>query len=240
MKLLSALTVLLSVIAASPAAEMQATVVQKRYTSELPGDLPFMVKPFGSDTGVQLGVLVTGEELTGVLDDSLKVEQILDAKGANIALNRSGDPIAKLGFSPKASEDGKYISFDIEISKYLFATIGKNSFKGSLKIIHGGTLVSAEAKLDPTTVKTCTLGGYDFSYTRDADGDGSLESDKNDALLSQVKLFNGDQEIDSGGTSSMNKHVSRSFNKVPAGPVTLKIRYWNDAKISDLPLQFAF
>ena len=221
-------------------AEMQISIIQKRYSSEIPGDVPFGVKPFGSDAGVGLVALVTGEDLTNILSNSLVADEILDTKGVNVAKNRNDESICEMGFSPNVSPDGKYISFDIKILKYFYANIGKNQFKGKVKVLHGGKLISEEIKINPKSNKPYVVGGYSFIYSRDKDSDGTLVVSKSDDLLNQVKLFDGASEVEGGGTVTMNNFVSYSFEKVPDGDVTLKVKYWKGSEITEIPLVFSF
>jgi hypothetical protein len=240
MKIFIPLTAILLTSTMAFSAEMQIAIIQKKYSAEIPGDVPFGVKPMGSDTGVGLVALVTGEELTNIVSNSLVADEIIDAKGINIGKNRNGESICEMGFSPEVSPDGKYISFDFKIQKFLYGNIGKNQFKGKVKVLHGGKLITEEVKINPKSDKPYVVGGYAFVYSRDMESDGTLVVSKSDDLLSQVKIFDGENEIDGGGTITMNNVVSYGFNKVPVGDVTLKIKYWKGTEITELPLNFSF
>ena len=76
--------------------------------------------------------------MIGIKNESLSIHSVLTGDGKDISRKRNGDPAYRQGSFPKASDDGKYCVFYLEVDDASqFGKVEKISVKGSIIALIG-------------------------------------------------------------------------------------------------------
>jgi len=207
---------------------------------DLPSGLDFMTKPMGYKPGFQIYYLLEGENLIGIKSDSLVLDFINTASGADILKQRSGKPAYKLAPFPKTSEDGRYGIFSIVAKQNQFGKLDGFSIKGTITILTASKHEKKSIELPVAGTQKKNVGP--FSVKIDSGGESPMgfgPSDNNTlsvtfygplASIIEVKVFDSDQELNSQGATWDNTFKTFSYSKPKSDKVTLKVNYWTDQK----------
>jgi hypothetical protein len=214
-------------------------------------ELSFQDKPMGYETGYVIHLLVHGEGIAGIKDDSLAITTLAAADGKNLATGRTGKPAWKMGSFPKVTEDGKVAIFSIEGPDNLLGRVDGVTLTGSITLLLGSEVgTAATGEIDAKASKPVQFPGFTVKTGHAAsvihmlggggDDQGiSVTVEGNLGAIIEVKASQGGAALESSSSSSNDTWRTYDFSGKPAGTVAVTVTYWKDLKEQVLPLQVA-
>lgn len=236
-------------------APLIARAIHITASENIPGDIPFGVRPMGYEPGFHIFYLVEGDGLIGLDESSVKVEYIKDKAGKNITLKRNGKPDYEFGSFPQASDDGKYLTFSIEGKSNQFGSTDEVKIKGQLIAHIADDRKEFKSELNMDSSDPLKMGPF---FVINADnipkdpkgvmGDafaGMIFSDRETLNLGisgpmksiiEVSVFDGDEKINKSGNSIDDKKRVYMYEKRSSKKFRVEISYWD--KVSNVKVMF--
>ncbi len=218
--------------------------------AELPASIGFSDRPMGYDLGAKISYLVEGSDLIGFKDDSLTVTSITTADGKDVSKKRNGKPAWKQGSFPKATDDGKYGIFSIEISENVFGKTDGLKVVGSIVALSGSDRQTKKVVLKLSEEKTEAAGSLKLSLigakkTKDAGGATNgffgggefgvqVVGDINQ--VAEITLSEGDHKLDAQGSSWSGTQRTWNFSRPTGDSVTVELSWWNKLTAVTVPI----
>lgn len=210
--------------------------IQATFSAPIPDDVPFDVKPMGYDKpGYQIVYLVKGENISGIDEESLKIDMVRTKDGKDISKNFKGKPTYELGPFAKVADNGKYARFTVSIEPDKIT-------QSEIPEVHGSISVSTAGGTEVKTVQLKTSGGEpqtagQFTVSVAKAGGGMFGSDGfgitlkgPENVLSSIEVTSGGKACESEGTMTLNGVKTFYFEKPTAADVTVSLTCWTDLK----------
>lgn len=230
----------------SEESSIMAKAIQITSCKPLPNGMDDSAKPFGYELGTKIFYIVEGEGLIGILEsNALKIEYIKDINGKDVSRKRNGKDDYELGSFPEASDDGKYLTFSLEVKSNQFGFTDSLNVKGSLVGYAANDKKEIEIELDMGSKEIQKAGLFSFVNADNVPMDsksvlGSAYSSMkfgnkegtNIAIqgpmknLIDLQAFVGDKKIERNGNSMDSESRVYMFNKVTEAKVKIKFSYW--------------
>lgn len=235
------LLVLISLTSFAQEVVFTARPIEINLFDNLPSDLPMELKGMNQGAKLKITYLVEGKGLVNIDNDSLVVEYAKDKNGQDYSKKRTGESEFKLGSFPKASDDGKYLVFELSADINQFSSLGDLNIKASLNAVTSDKSIPAEAKLnmdEKTPVKSGEFSFINSANKVSTDLFGSMSqadqtninvSGPTDSII-YVKVYDGTTELSSNGSTSTNNSSTYYFPKTSNKNLTIKFSYWQDLK----------
>jgi hypothetical protein len=119
-------------------AALHAKPIQIKSCDILPGQVMPIAGFMQHQAGFEIVYLVEGADLVGVKSATLAIDSILTPDGRNIAKKRNGNRAYSLGSFPKATDDGKYCIFSLQVDDASqFGKVEQLKIKGSIAALVG-------------------------------------------------------------------------------------------------------
>ena len=244
---------------ADSASTLGSKPVAYKSCSKFPDSITFSEKPqhcMNGDGQSVISFFIKGENLVGPKEDSVKATT-LTLNGKDISKNRMGKPTYKLGSFPKTTEDGKFISLDIEIKDTGFTKAQDIKFSGTVDILTSENLIDLSQEVDTSKPFEIKLGSYVITNKDKISIDGAIGSaigsmmspnsdDKSlsikimgdlEALIS-LEMTEGDKKVNRSWSSWHENIKTISFSTPSQPNVSLKLKYWDKLKQETVSLSF--
>jgi hypothetical protein len=204
--------------------------------------------------GFQIFYLIEGADLIGIKSESLSIDSVLTADGKDISKKRNGNPSYQQGSFPKASEDGKYCVFSLEVDDASqFGKVEKIAVNGSIVALIGSNRQEKTVELKVGDKKETKIGPYSIQVSKSnggmfggmmpmltpgSSGDSAKSGEKSFIGIKltgpmsgiiKAKFKDGDHELQSG-YSYDSKSRNYDFPTPKSGKITLTLSYWADLK----------
>jgi hypothetical protein len=237
------LLLLAGLVIPAAAAEPALTVrpVQMISLADVPNGAPDEAKSVMFTKGFSIGYLVEGQDLIGVVDDSLDVE-ITSPDGKSLSKKRNGEKSYKLGSFPKATDDGKYLFFQLESEEHDFGRIESLVVTGTVTVRTGSDLTNAATKAHGLTSKEVEQAGeFKVAFGEESGGKVSFGGEAGAESVSitisgplekltKVALKVDGKAVHEEGYMGMHGADSRTYQfEKPAGASgTIELSYWKN------------
>ncbi|MCW1886466.1 hypothetical protein OKA04_17135 [Luteolibacter flavescens] len=241
MKALLFLPLMSLAVAAEP---FEVSLVQVQVGKPLAGEIPFEVKPMGYEPGVRLDFLVSGENLVAIKDKSVDVKSFKLGDGREWSRTRSGKANWEQESFSKVSEDGKLGRFGISFPGDLFGSLEAAALDASVTVITASKPEEKKIELTDGDKTQHELGPFEISsgqgagfFGGGADKGSSVTVTGNPDAVIEITVKDGDTELDSNSTSTVNKAKTYHFEKAKGDKLSVTVRYWTDLKEEVVPVK---
>lgn len=212
-------------------------LVQYQVGAALSDKVPFQVKPMNHSYGAKLDLLIEGEDMVSVADDSLEITAMTGSDGSELIPARGRDSAWEQGPFPKVSEDGTVGSFQIELKGDLMGRLEGSAIEGKITLRTGSETAEKTAKL--------TVGGDEQEIgpfkvsAKSGEGFGGRKSLSVKVVgdyqsIVDVSVASDGKKFDSRGTSWSGNQKTFSFDASEAKEIQLTLSYWTDLESNDV------
>lgn len=230
-------------------------------TGVVSGEAMAAVTGFGQNKpGFEISYLIEGEDLIGVKKNSLEIKSIMTGRGKDISKKRNGKIAYDMGSFPKASDDGKYCVFSIEVDDASqFGKVEQIKVNGSIVALLGTKREDKTVEVNVNEKKETKAGLFSIQVGKPGAGGGMFgaltqalggpgaapsakDGDKSNvgikltgpmSSMIEAKFKDGDHELQSC-YSYDDKSRDYTFPKPKSGKLTVILSYWADMKEAEV------
>ncbi len=223
-----------------------ANTVGYKSCASFSSDIKFSEKPqycINSEGRSVVSVMIKGQDIIGVSDDSLKANSII-LNGKDLSKTRTGKDTYEMGSFPSVSENGAFVIFDVELETVPYGQLHNVRFDGVVDVQTSSKRVDLMQDVDVSTAFEVDMGPYRVEKTNATlmfgVGEDNLPvkvSGNLDAIIS-LKLVEGDQEIKSHMSTSFNDTKTFYFKNPKGSNVRVELQYWDNMQIKPVTFKF--